>query len=209
MYVMPDMNVLATRGPDTLQVIQEARKKANMPALPDGSVALGDPGILLHHLGMDSGSCRQSQLRSCDYRFCFVSHAGDGGDFINKVVREHNFQRFSPFVTWDVMVRQLGTCQHVLCRSLHCIILSDAMNIPNVFFQFANTTNKEPIHKYRDYYGSFGISRDDMPYFEDAALAMEYLEGNKHVKLQHHQARIDALYEAFPLSLFAIQKISG
>lgn len=203
------MTIFAVRGPDTLQTLQKSRQKSNLTLLDNNTVAFGDPGILLDYLGMSSGSCRMQNFRQCENQFCLVPHGRDQEKFIKKAVNEGNLKRFDPFVTWDVMVTQLESCQYVLCRSLHCIILSDAMRIPNVFFQFPNTTNKEPIHKYKDYYAMFGISAMEMPYFEDVALATKYLQGDKHVQLQHHQTRINDLYDSFPLFLFEEQKDSN
>jgi hypothetical protein len=41
------------------------------------------------------------------------------------------------------------------------------------------------------------------------ALATKYLQGDKHVQLQHHQTRINDLYDSFPLFLFEEQKDSN
>ena len=192
---------MAVRGPDTLSAVKKSLKNHNHKPLHH-PVALGDPGILLHHLGMDTGSCRRDSLAPCEHKYCLVTHGGDNLQRTRKVSKENQLQYFLPFTTWDIMVRQLETCEHVLCRSLHCIILSNAMEIPNVFFQFANNTNHEPIFKYIDYYKSLGVDADAMPYYEDVVLAKDYLAGTQHVKLLHTQRTVKELMESFPYYLF-------
>lgn len=188
---------MAVRGPDTLKTVEKSFKKP-----VSTNVVLGDPGILLHYLGMDSGSCRQLEGSSCEHKYCLVTHGADGDKFFIHASKEHNLHHFSPYTTWGKMTKNLESCEFVLCRSLHCIIMSNAMDIPNVFFQFKNNTSKEPILKYIDYYKSVGLSADTMPYYEDVEQAKAYLNGNQYRPVKSSHESMQALVDAFPYFLF-------
>ena len=195
-----DMHVLAVRGPDTLATVERSLVKYKKKPL-NYKVAFGDPGILVHRLHMDARTCRYGSPTNCAHKFCFVKHGGDSDARVRELSEAYGIKAFSPYVEWAQMFRQMETCEFLLCRSLHCIIVADAIKTPSVFFQFPNNTNPEPMHKYRDYYKSVGVNTNDIPYYEDVPRAMAYLQGGQHVKI-HTAEMVKDLVEAFPFYLF-------
>jgi pyruvyltransferase len=132
-------NVLAVRGPLTLERIKHNNKK----------VVLGDPGLLADEL---------VHVHTRDRLLGILPHWTD--------TRLRNDGRFqfadplfiSPFDDPLTVIEKVGRCQKIVTSSLHGMILADAFGIPRRFEMSPRMLPEEGgTFKYRDYAASIGV----------------------------------------------------
>lgn len=98
----------------------------------------------------------------------------------------------------DHVLEQIAQCEFVISSSLHGLIFSDALNVPNKWIYIDDQLAGNSF-KFRDYYSAFGIT-DPMPILFNADLKIKEL-------LFHHPIRVgiekikEDLFNAFPMEL--------
>ena len=184
--VPPTNQIYAVRGMLTAAKIKKGWR-------PD---ALGDPARLIRLIGLSNEEYCGS---SCAYEICFVPHMKDANVYqpaIGGVVHV-----FWPNTTWTNMIENLSNCRFVICSSLHCMIVSDALGIPNRWVQFkgSNTEKIAGLFKFQDYLSS--ISRINYPparSLEQAIVLGPYR--------RQDNFNATALLASFPYHLFHVTK---
>lgn len=136
----PSLNVISVRG-------HLSRQKLN--GYDIGKVSVGDPGLLVSALPIPASNNH--------YRLGFVPHHSsfNRGDSIRKMesigakildIRTHD---------WSQFFADLTSCEVIVSESLHGLVFSDALGVPNVWLR----SQKAPSYndfKYFDYFSSVG-----------------------------------------------------
>jgi pyruvyltransferase len=133
--------VLAVRGKLTLERLSGDRS---------GPVALGDGGLLcdLFHKG---GTKR--------YTLGIIPHYADAKDLVLREIMSKN-QRIKLIDicgTVEEVIRDVGQCEHVVSSSLHGLVLSDSLCVPNRWVEFPGSAKRifGSGFKFRDYYSIY------------------------------------------------------
>jgi hypothetical protein len=142
----PKARVLAVRGHLTRERL----------GLAVGSVTLGDPGLLVSEL-----MPRRERKR---FVLGLLPHYVDRGSAaLAALCRRHpreirliNIVRDKPMR----VVREIDECEHILSSSLHGLIMSDSLGIPNGWFFSDGIIGGR--FKYDDYYSALGLGQQTM-----------------------------------------------
>lgn len=170
------LDVRAVRGPITRQFL--AARGIPVP------VIYGDPALLLKDLTQDRFRV------TGEHRVGIVPHMFDLRAVTRAPERFAGLRVIDPMRSWDVVVRDILSCQFILASSLHGIVVADAFGIPA---RLLRLSDHEPILKYEDYFRGTGRSLVPAASIEDA------------MRMGGHDAcKIDsaALMEAFPYDLW-------
>jgi pyruvyltransferase len=139
----PNANILAVRGKMTRERLGPGR----------GLVALGDPGILASQL------MSKRQAKACVLGI--ISHYADKGN----TILDHLARKLKPEVTLIDVQRQpaqvftaIDRCQHILSSSLHGLIVSDSLGIPNAWYYSNRLWGGR--FKFDDYYSSLDLASE-------------------------------------------------
>jgi hypothetical protein len=96
----------------------------------------------------------------------------------------------------DKVIRQIGECEKIISSSLHGLIVSDSLNIPNTWVENRyKLGNPEPHFKFHDYYSIFditGMSPVEVSEFLDCDL--DYIKRNYRINYDSVQAKQRELY---------------
>ncbi len=107
---------------------------------------MGDPGLLVKEViaPRDSNYKKSGKIGVIPH---FIDY-----DIVKKMIEDNpNFELINIKSTYDVVCKQILRCDVVLSSSLHGLIFSDAMNVPNSWVKFSNNV-KGGTFKFRDYY---------------------------------------------------------
>lgn len=150
--IVPDQ-IYAVRGPITKKALEEAGLK-----LPK-QVALGDPAILLPL--MRTGSHKKQ------YKFGIIPHFTEYGT-VRERYKDHPevvvvcLGEHKTKATVDHTIDVITSCEKILSSSLHGIIVAHAYDIPAVWCNFTEVTQKQQNGttklKFQDYYESVNLS---------------------------------------------------
>lgn len=138
------LDVLAVRGKSTL---------ARVDNLSSRSIALGDPGILAPVL-LDGPVKKR-------YSLGLIPHYHDVNSPVVRRMGELGADVRVINVTWtpEEVAREIASCDAVLSSSLHGLIVSDALGIPNAHIRLSDKL-KGGLYKFHDYYSAYpGESR--------------------------------------------------
>lgn len=106
----------------------------------------GDPGLLVKEIIPPRGSDYKS-----NYKIGIIPHFVDY-DIVKKIIiNDPRFILIDITNTYENVCSQILKCDMVLSSSLHGLIFSDAMNVPNSWVKFSNKV-KGGTFKFRDYY---------------------------------------------------------
>ena len=155
--------------------------------------ALGDPGLLCHLLIPDLTSVPKR------HDVGVIPHYKDQAD-----PSVAGFRReFPEAVVLDVFtepvqfLRLLAECQFVLSSSLHGLIASDALGIPNAWIQISGAVRGDNF-KFRDYYSVFGLP-NVQPLSLSAGVSRQQISELTKSYVRPGLARVqDELLSAFP-----------
>ena len=201
----------ALRGKKTLEVF-----KAAGFIRPDENIPLGDPGILYPDLIEGIHSIPK------EYDVAIIPHWRDKeeGMRIAKDLRD----------TWDIdahfldvsmlnpldFIRELAKSRKVISSSMHGLIVSDALGIPNKRLIIGNFFEDEvrqfdmSFYKFADYYSAFDMDSPD--YITDAELLEDphsiilSIDDSSRVPMHKIEACKKSLLECFPYA-FAKNKV--
>lgn len=143
--------VCAVRGKRSLEIL---RRTGFVRPEELGNIALGDPGLLFPNL--------LNERPPTQYDLGIVPHFRDYDEGLQLGRR---FAAFGVNVkVIDVMqddpvnaLREIAQCDKILSSSLHGLIVSDALQIPNrhIVFSTLGQTVQEYLFKFDDYYSAF------------------------------------------------------
>ena len=134
------MKVYAVRGPLTLK---ELRKCHNIPNVP-----FGDPALLMR-------SMHKFPTNSITHEYGVIPHWVDYDLPVIKRLSELGMKIIDIRQATSKMLDELSNVRKVLSSSLHGLILSDAMNLPNGRVQFSSRVIGGDF-KFQDYCQSVG-----------------------------------------------------
>jgi pyruvyltransferase len=146
--------VFAVRGKLTRQIL----------GLPE-TVPLGDPGLLLRKYYRE----RQKKKfvlglipHNVDKNNRYIAEMVQREPAKVKVINVSDCRRGHLFGdgVWNV-VRQIDECEHIVSSSLHGLIISDMLNIPNRQMLLSNKVVGGGF-KFRDYYSAFDTERSPL-----------------------------------------------
>lgn len=167
--------VHSTRGPHTWKLFQDIEPNKTMygSSGPNSSIGqqqnyYGDPGFLTPYLypQYQKNSTTEATTQT---KYCIVPHVQDLKlpeiqDTVQRLTTANiTITIISPYDKWENVVPKLQSeCDYVASSSLHGLIVSDAMGIPTMWFQFPNkqTAQTEGNFKYIDYYDSIALPTD-------------------------------------------------
>lgn len=135
-------SVIAVRGKLTLGQIE-------VP--PNSEIVLGDGGLLVSLLR------RATPKR---YKIGLIPHYAQADDPEVRALAEHpEIHLIDACASPREVIHHISQCESVLSSSLHGLIVSDALGIPNRWVQFPATSSRVigGSFKFLDYYSAFGI----------------------------------------------------
>lgn len=134
-----DLEVRAVRG---------KRSRARVAAPTEGTIALGDPGLLAPLLV--DGTVRKR------YALGFIPHYRDAASPLVAQMRALGGDVRIIDVSWtpEEVAREIAACETVVSSSLHGLIFSDALGVPNAHVWLGGKL-KGGMYKFTDYYSAF------------------------------------------------------
>jgi len=126
----------AVRGKHSLKLIDYKKKD---------DVALGDPGLLVDQLF----DLKRAKTKKC---IGIIPHYVDSGDLslVKLSERFENIKILSVFSEIEDLLREIKNCDLVLSSSLHGLIVSDSLGVPNAWLKISNKLAGD--FKFYDYY---------------------------------------------------------
>ncbi|MBN2600985.1 MAG: polysaccharide pyruvyl transferase family protein [Candidatus Marinimicrobia bacterium] len=115
-----------------------------------GDIALGDPGLLAHRL-LKKRSAKK-------YKLGLIPHYSDAGNPVLEQIRNHYPEKVVIINVEDeplAVLLKMDECEHILSSSMHGLICSDALGIPNKWVQLSSLLGGN--FKFRDYYSVFNL----------------------------------------------------
>jgi len=135
------LDVLAVRGRSTLGRVEN---------LSDRPIALGDPGILAPLLV--DGTVRKR------YSLGVIPHYHDVNSPVVEKMRSLGSSVRVIDVAWSPqeVAREISACDAVISSSLHGLIFSDALGVPNAHIRLSDKL-KGGLYKFHDYYSAYPV----------------------------------------------------
>jgi len=180
----PISHIYAVRGLLTAEKLKSGWKPT----------AMGDPGRLIQLIELTTDKYCGS---TCAREICFVPHMKDAN--VYKPSIESTVHVFWPNTTWTDMVEKLSGCRYVICSSLHCLIISDTLGIPNRWVQFEGSGTEKIAgqFKFQDYFTSINSTRLQPTRAIDEAVALG-------PSRKQDNFNANKLLDSFPYHLFHV-----
>ena len=142
------IKIIAVRGNITLQRLKKNGLRISHP------VILADPGILFPL------SIKFKKVKTIDriYQLCIIPHYLDKG---NNLIKQKILVNQS--LTLNIndnpykFMKSLSKCKRVLSSSLHGLIASDSLGIPNMRM-IVSVSPSISTYKFKDYYSAYGLN---------------------------------------------------
>lgn len=149
------LDTLAVRGRSTLGRVE---------SLSTGPVALGDPGLLAPLL-LDGVVKKR-------YSLGVIPHYHDVTSSVVERMRNLGAGVRVIDVAWtpQEVAREIASCDAVISSSLHGLIFSDALGVPNAHIRLGDKL-KGGLYKFHDYYSAFPVEDRYREYVEPAGGA--------------------------------------
>lgn len=189
------LSVYALRGKWTHRILEKYGFRIDAE-----SIAYGDPGLLYASL-----FCIR---RDVQYDLGIVAHVCDadegkklGAAFAKVGVRVNIID-----VTQapSIVVGEIAKCEKIISSSLHGLVVSDSLGIPNLHIQFSSLTHSQDDFelKFRDYYSAFDEEMPDIVPSE--AIWKDLLEYSRgaHYSVRNREKVVavqDSLQATFPM----------
>jgi len=143
--IVEQSKVLAVRGYETIKRLKELRIKA-----PN---VVGDPALLLPLTYKPTNSLKK-------YKLGIIPHYVDY-KLVQDVIIEKDILVID-LATNNIedVIEKIYSCEFTISSSLHGLIVSQAYNIPSLWFQFSNNLSGDNI-KFYDYFSSVDINYYD------------------------------------------------
>ena len=142
-----NIKIVAVRGNVTLQrLLKNGIKVSN-------SVVLADPGLLLPIIF----HVNESTITKKIHELCIIPHYIDKHNIlVKKKIRINNYFILDINSNPLNFISSLSKCKRVLSSSLHGLIISDSLGIPNMRFVVSNRIAGGD-YKFKDYYSAYGL----------------------------------------------------
>lgn len=139
--------VRIVRGEITRNVVQNKRENQR------DDILLGDPGLLIARVYKDV-------KRSSDFEFGLILHYAETDSDLEEIVKKKGGKIIRVDQSPKDFVHEISMCKCILSSSLHGIIFSDSLRIPNVRIKLTNRIIGAD-YKFADYYSTTNRSCDD------------------------------------------------
>lgn len=135
--------VVAVRGKYTLSRIKN---------IPNGTrITLGDPGLLA-----DSLVSKRTKKR---YKLGIIPHYVDNeNEDVLRLKTREDVLVIDPTEDCVTVINMINSCETIMSSSLHGLIVSDSLDIPNVHMRLGDGL-KGGLYKFHDYYSVFNEER--------------------------------------------------
>jgi hypothetical protein len=185
-FVVPDARYQAVRGPITREIIRKSGGYCD--------TIYGDPALLLPEI-------YNPKIRK-EHRLGYIPHYIHQNEELQTDAHTIDILR-SSYEDIEAFVRELNSCEAVICTSLHAIIVANAYGIPARWATFQSSENKVAGDdmKFEDYFLSVG-----MPVQKPFDLSETRVLDSKRILQQMDKSvdlkiNLNALREAFPLEV--------
>lgn len=148
----PPMDFRAVRGRKTLKRIEKFTQR---------KVALGDPGILVAHVYPHLANVKKN------YTISVIPHFHEMDEPILDQLQSDSVHIIDPRDEPVNVAAQIAASECIFSSSLHGLIFSDGLNVPNAWTPISNRLAGGE-YKFRDYYSAYGI--DPQPQSLNQAL---------------------------------------
>ncbi len=182
-FVVPDARYQAVRGPITRDIIRKSGGYCD--------TIYGDPALLLPEI-------YNPKIRK-EHRLGYIPHYTHQNEELQTDAHTIDILR-SSYEDIEAFVRELKSCEAVICTSLHAIIVANAYGIPARWATFQSSENKVAGDdmKFEDYFLSVG-----MPVQKPLDLSeTRVLDSKRTIREMNHtvdlKINLKALREAFP-----------
>ncbi|WP_405216958.1 polysaccharide pyruvyl transferase family protein [Agrococcus sp. Ld7] len=137
----------AVRGELTLAKLQPAQQRG---------VVLGDPGLLM-------GLLFNANEIETDYELGVIPHYVDAGlPAVSELRSSAHVSVIDVAAPVEDVVRSIARCRRVISSSLHGLVVSDALRIPNLWVKLSNDVAGDGF-KFADYYSALGREAHAIP----------------------------------------------
>lgn len=139
-----ELKVVALRGRKTKEILEEI--------IGSGlhSVALGDPGLLASEL------IKGEEVHK-KYNLGVIPHIVDqDSDFVRRLSKRNDIRILNIRSEPRAFLKEVAACKAIASSTLHGLIASDSLNIPNLWVKMSDKIYGEDF-KYHDYYSTFGV----------------------------------------------------
>lgn len=189
-FYRKNMIICALRGElSRLKVSKLLGKEIDVP--------LCDPGLLIDRV--------YPQRFNKEYRLGIIAHYSESDHPYFSQIKEKN----SDSIVIDIMkspaevFEEISKCEYVISSSLHGLVFSDALGIPNLHLKVTDKLGGDGF-KFDDYYSSFGIKHICWDIKEKNELpTIQNIKDLYRVSLSEAEKKKDALIAAFPKELKA------
>ncbi len=149
-----DNNVLSFPNAEIIGVRGHNSAK-NIGCTPS-SVLLGDPGLLINKILYSKNIRKQGK-----YDLGIVPHVSDINHSFIKSLRLKNVLIIDPRDSPVAVAQKISKCKNILSSSLHGLIFSDSLGIPNRRVVISGRL-KGGDFKFNDYYSCFSLSEEPL-----------------------------------------------
>lgn len=145
-YIIPDNNISSVRGKLSAQKIKSVKN----------DMIVGDGALLLNNI-LDLNAVNEYRKHNIKFKLGIIPHISD----INKTELLYNDKTNIKiiYINKDLsnFLYDCLECEYIVSSSLHGLIISDVLKIPNsiIKFNFSNRTNLDYFYKYNDYYSIY------------------------------------------------------
>ena len=141
-YPIRNIDIRAVRGKNSLKILNNCNVKYNK------NIVLADPGLLLKFL------YNLSEIKK-EHNLCIIPHYIDQG---NNILKKINIKGsvYLDIKNKKNFMHKLSKCKRVISSSLHGLIFSDSLLIPNIRMVLSNKIIGGNF-KFNDYYSSFNL----------------------------------------------------
>lgn len=183
-FYKKNMEICAVRGNLTKQRVEKiVGKKLNIPT--------GDGGLLSSYL--------LDKLPKKKYDIGIIAHFREKS---NPVFTELT-KKFDNCIFIDVqddpinVTKKIAMCEHIISSSLHGLIISDSLNIPNIHLVVSDKLLGDG-YKFDDYYSSYNLSHKYISIDDIGKINLKYIEKNYKITKEMVERKKQELINCFP-----------
>lgn len=172
-----------------------SRRKVSKILKKEIDVPLCDPGLLIDRV--------YTQKFDKEYRLGIIAHYSESDHPYFSQIKAKN----SDSIIIDIkdspsdVFEKISKCEFVVSSSLHGLVFSDALGIPNLHLKVTDKLGGDGF-KFDDYYSSFGIEHICWDFNKNVPLpTIQNIKELYQISLSDVEKKKDALINAFPKEL--------
>ncbi len=161
--------------------------------LPD-DLPLADPGLLASYF--------TSPDTEKEFAMGFIPHFREHGTHEVKQVLLANANIHFIDITQSPrdVIREIQRCETIVSGSLHGLVFSDSLGIPNVHVRLTELP-RGGTFKFRDYYSSFGLKDPALTLYDVCGIKPEEIRNNYPIERRLVEEKKQQLIASFPKDL--------